>query len=528
MSKSRKEEIALSYAKLAKKLKAYPSRSDLKKIGISRDMIRDHFGDMESLKEFSKESKARYFEKLIDPDYFDDSVHKDLQAKAKQYKRFIVTTAVAGAPVHRDFLASIKKFAEINKALILMFPANYALYDLEHDIVTDPAINIVFRKLRLNSNLYLDPIKIDPKQVDPVVGLDAIGKTEGTVIIGSPKQRRIPIANSNEKLARIIQATGAITKPRYIPSDGIPKRRDRLAEEHHVMGAVVIEIVDDKFYHFRIVQMKRDGSFNDLFYNYSEDGKVYVGCEAIVQGDLHITETDPLVDAAVDEMCAIGKPKYRILHDMFSGVSINHHEIRNKVLRARLAMENKISLEEEFKANARVIEEKRKKKTAKHIVVVKSNHDEFLDRYLAEGSFDDVNRVLSTKLQILAMEGKDPLKNGLETLFGVKPGTDLIWLQRDQDFKIAGVENGAHGDLGSNGRRNPGAKGMYKAYGKVNYGHCHYGEIWHGAMSCGTSSYMRLGYNRGSSSWDNSQIIEYDDGTRQLINVIKGKWKLDD
>jgi hypothetical protein len=523
---SRREEISLSYAKLAKKLGIYPSRSDLKKVGISRDMVRDHFGGMESLKDFSKETRSKYFDKLIDPDFFDDQVHRDLQAKVKKHKRFIITTAVSGAPVHNGFLESIKMYAHLNKAMILLFPANYALYEMDKELVSDPEINIVFKQLKLNSNLNLDPIKIDPKQVDPAVGLDALGKVDGTVIIGSPKQRRISVANSNEKLARIIQATGAITKPKYVPNDGIPKRRDRLAEEHHVMGAIVVDIVDDELYHFRIVQMRKDGTFNDLFHRYSEDGIEYVGCEAIIQGDYHATETDPLVDSAVDEMCRIGKPKYRVFHDFFSGVSINHHEIKNKVARARLAVENKISLEDELRINAEIIDKKRKQKTAKHLVFVKSNHDEFLDRYLSEGAFDDNNRIISTKLQILAMEGKDPLKSGLETYFNLKPGKDVLWLKRDEDFRIAGVESGAHGDLGSNGRRNPGAKGMYKAYGKVNYGHCHHGEIWHGAMSAGTSSYMRLGYNRGSSSWDNSQIILYDDGTRQLINVIKGNWKL--
>ncbi len=524
---SRKEEISLSYAKLAKKLKSYPSRSDIKKIDISRDMVRDHFGSMEALKDFSKESHPKYFENIIEPDMFDNKVHKDLQDRTKKFKRFVVTTAVAGAPVHEDFLASVKEYCKLQKAMLMVIPANYALHEIDPKLAFDDGVSIVFRTVKLNSNISIDPIKIDPKQVDPAVGLDALGKTEGTVIIGSPKQRRIPIANSNEKLARIIQATGAITRPRYVPADGMPKRRDRLAEEHHVMGAVVIEIVDDKLYHFRIVQMRRDGSFNDLFYNFSKKGKSFVGCEAITQGDYHTTETDPAVDAAVDEMCKLGKPKYRIFHDFFSGISINHHEMKNKVLRARLAMEGKISLEAELLANKSVIEAKRKQGTAKHLVFVKSNHDEFLDRYLAAGEFDDINRMISTKLQIIAMQGKDPFKDGLIELFGLKDGSDIIWLERDQDFRVGGIECGAHGDLGSNGRRNPGSKGMYKAYGKVNYGHCHYGEIWHGAMSAGTSSYMRLGYNRGSSSWDNSQIITYADGTRQLINVINGKWKLD-
>ena len=526
MKRSRKDSISLSYATLSKKNRKYPSRADLKKVGVSRDMIRDHFGDMEALKLAAKQLYPRHFDKIVEPETFADSAHRGLQQKVREYQKFIITTAIAGAPVHSDFLASIKKYAELHDAMILIFPANYALYDIDHELISDPDIQIVFKRLKMNSNLSLDPIKIDPKQVDPTTGLDALGKTDGTVIIGSPKQRRISIANSNQKLARIIQATGAITKPKYVPKDGVPKRRDRLAEEHHVMGAMIVEIVDETFYHIRNVQMKKDGSFNDLFVNYDEDGMRFVGCEAIIQGDYHTTETDPVVDAAVDEMCAIGKPKYRVFHDFFSGVSINHHEMRNKVKRAILAEEKKISLEEEMRLNAEAIEKKRNLGTAKHLVFVKSNHDEFLDRYLAEGDFDDANRKISTRLQVLAMDGKDPLKEGLEQYFGMKSGKDVIWLERDQDFRTAGVESGAHGDLGSNGRRNPGAKGMYKAYGKVTFGHCHHGEIWHGAMSVGTSSKMKLGYNRGSSSWDNSQAIQYDDGTRQLINVIKGKWRL--
>ena len=122
------------------------------------------------------------------------------------------------------------------------------------------------------------------------------------------------------------------------------------------------------------------------------------------------------------------------------------------------------------------------------------------------------------------MRGLDPYKDGLEIIFGLKKTKDLIWLGRDQDFKIAGVECGSHGDLGSNGRRNPGSKGMYKAYGKAMYGHCHHSEIWHDAMSVGTSTYMKLGYNRGASSWDNGQGILYKNGTRQLILVINGEW----
>lgn len=521
---SAKEKIAKKYAKLAKKLVSHPSRSDLIKIGVSRDMVRSHFGNMEELNSFAKSQHPEDFEKIIDTSLYSDEVFSDLEKKARRHKKFVVTTAVAGAPVHKGFLASLKTYCRLNKAMLLVIPADYALSDIDPSLVADPEVNIVFKSLKLNSNVYVDPIKIDPKQVDPAAGLDALGRRDGTAIIGSPKQRRVPIANSNKKMARIIQSTGAITKARYVPRDGMPKRRDILAEAHHVMGAVVVTMVDSSFYHFRVVQMSKDGSFNDLFENYDQEGKKFVGCEAIVQGDYHVTETNPDVDKAVDEMCAIGKPKYRVFHDFFSGQAINHHEMDNKVARAIQASKNMIDLEDELRQNVAAILSKLKKNTAQKLVFSKSNHDEFLDRYLSKGWFDDANRIISTKLQILAMEGKDPLKAGLEML-GLPQTDRIVWLERDQDFRVAGIELGAHGDIGANGKRSPGSKGMYKAYGKVIYGHCHYGEMWHDAWSVGTSTYLKLSYNRGASSWDNSQAIIYADGTRQLINVINGKWR---
>jgi hypothetical protein len=522
----RRELIVKIYAKLAKELERYPARSDLIQAGVSRDQMRDAFGDMDALKQAAREAFPKNFENIIDPDFYNDEAFRELQAQVKKFKRFVVTTAVAGAPVDDNFYGSLKKYCELRKALLLVLPANYSLYDIDPDLVRDELV--VFRGVKLNSNVSISVVKIDPKQVDPSQGLDTVGQREGTILIGSPKQRRRPVANSNTKHAHIIQATGAITKPRYIPRDGERKRRDFLAEKQHVTGAVIVEIEDDKIYHFRAVQAKKDGSFNDLFHNYSEEGSKFVGCEAIVQGDYHNDDTDPTADAVADELCKLGQPRFRVLHDFFDGKSINHHERRNKVLRAIQAGADKLSLEKELRALKATLEAKLKLNTCDKIVISKSNHDEFLDRYLAEGEFDDQNRIISARLQILAMEGKDPLKAGLEELLGFKGGDRVIWLERDQDFKVAGVELGAHGDLGSNGSRNPGSNGMLKAYGDCVYGHCHYGEINHGAWSVGTSSFRKLGYNRGPSSWEQVHAIIYKDGTRQLINSIDGRWRLKD
>ncbi len=521
-----KQKKALQvYTKLAKSNRKYPTRSDMIKSGVSWELVRAQFGGMEALKALARESNPKAFEEVIDPEYFDNDAFQTLKKKVAAHSVFFISTAVAGAPVHEDFLASIDTFCRERRALLLVCPANYALYDMDHDLVMNR--DIVFKGLRLNSNISISPVKIDPKQVDPAQSLDTVGQREGTILLASPKQRRRPVANSNNKLAHILQATGALTKPKYVPRDGIPKRRDFLAEKQHVMGGIIVEIVDDKFYHFRNVEMCRDGSFNDLFVNYSPEGASPAKCLAIVQGDYHNGDTDPGADAVADELCRLGRPKYRIFHDLFDGKSINHHEIKNKVLRAILASEDKTSLTSEMQELKTTLKKKLALGTAEQLVIVKSNHDEFLYRYLCEGAFDDQNRIISTKLQTIAMEGNDPLKDGLKELFDFDGGDKIRWLTRDEDFRISRrkVEHGCHGDLGANGKRNPGSMGMLKAYGDCIFGHCHYGEINHGAMSVGTSSYRKLTYNKGPSSWEQCHGITYEDGTRQLINCINGKFK---
>lgn len=526
MKDKKKLKLLKAYASLAKSLGAYPTIAELQEAGISRNTFRHNFGTHDDYKEAAKQAFPEHFKDVLDDSMFNNSVHDALQKEVRTVKRFIITTAVAGAPLHKGLLASMKKFQELHQAMVLVIPADYALQDMNKTLVADPDVRIVFKTLHLNTNICVNPIKIDPKQVDPATGLDSFGQSE-TVIIGSPKQRRVPVANSNSKLARVIQATGAITRPNYIPRDGIPKRRDTLAERHHRMGGVIVEIVDDKLYHFRHFEMSKDGSFNDLFHNYSGEGMKYVGCAAIVQGDKHVGDTDPAVNAAVDEMCAIGKPRYRIEHDFFNGASISHHSEKNQVERAIMAKQGKISLHNELNITSGEMKRVRSLKTAKTHVIVESNHNDWIMQYLNRGHFTDENRHVSVKLQDLAMEGKHPLQAAMETLYGVKPGTDIKWLGIDDDFRVAGVELAAHGHLGANGKRNPGTKGMYKCYGKVMFGHGHHGEIYHDAMMVGTSTYLKLGYNKGCSSWDNSQGILYADGTRQLVNVIGGKWRLE-
>ncbi len=523
----RQTEIAKVYAKLSKDTGKYPSHAGLLKAGVDRNRIRYDFGDTDALKTFARDAFPEAFKKIIDPDFYNSESFSELKAEVKKYKRFVIATAVAGAPVDEDLYDSIKTYCRLRKALLLILPANYALYDLPVDLVA--AERVVFRDLKLNSNVMVSAIKIDPKQFDPSTSLSDLGDHEGTVIIGSPKQRRVPIANGATAMAHIIQATGAITKPRYFPKDKEPKRRDTIATKQHVMGFVVVEIVSDRLFHCRQVEANRDGSFNDVFVNYDGEGSRPAPVAAIVEGDRHNGETDPQSDKVTDELCKIGRPAVRVWHDFFDGKSINHHEKKDQVRRAQHAATGDLSLSKELNALAITLKAKLALNTCGGIHIVPSNHDAFLSRYVSEGDFsDDYNRLTSVKLQAMAIEGKNPIQAWLKEVCGLNDAK-VTWGDLDEDIKVTKkkIEINAHGHLGANGRRNPGSNGMRKAFGNVIYGHCHYGEINHGAMSVGTGA-KKQDYEKGPSSHGVTHGIVYADGTRQLINVIQGQWRLKD
>jgi hypothetical protein len=523
----RRLEIAQIYARLSKKLGRYPTRSEMIKAQVTWDSIRGAFGSMEGIRDAARDSFPNHFAEIIDPEHFNTEAFNELKAHVKKFKRFFISCVVPNQPVDEDAMASVQTWCKKNKGTSLFLAANYGLYDLNKEFVETN--NIVFRDLKLNSNLWISTIKIDPKQIDPLQSLDGIGQREGTMIVASPKQRMRPVANSNMKLPHIIQATGAITKARYeakVCMGRSTERRDYLAKSQHVMGGIIVEIVDDKFYHFRQVQFDKDGSFIDLFNRYDEDGVTFVGCEAVIQGDFHDGETDKEADAAADELCRLGKPKFRVFHDFFNGHSISHHDRKKRVTQAIKAAEHRLSLATELHNMKLTLQRKCRDAGKEKFVMSRSNHDEFLHRYLQEGDFEDHNRLLATKLQVAMMEGHDPLKYAME-LMGLKDDGRMVWLDRDQDFKVSSrkIEVGAHGDLGANGAKGS-SMGMLKAYGECMYGHCHYPEINHGAWSVGTSSRMDLDYKRGASSWMHSHGVVYSNGSRQLIHVINGKWRL--
>jgi len=435
-------------------------------------------------------------------------------------RTFIVTGAQKEAGVHRGFRRSLEHYAQMHDAqiLVLPMPAHRKPYEeegeLSHELYDFKVLTTPFA---LNKKIRTSDYQVLPQQIDPVTGLARFTQSDVSTIFSSPKQRLKVVANSNVSLPKVLLTTGAITEPLYQNN-----RIGRIARSDHVLGAVVVETEDDRHYHFRHIRANSRGSFVDLGIRYDADRTRPAVLEALVLGDLHPGETDPLVREANYAMIREYDPRRVLIHDSFNGSSVNPHEAKMHARRAMVQRGPAPTLEEELDLVHGEIESLAR--ASREIVAVKSNHDEFLDRYLEDGRFmqDPQNAYLAAKLFVAKVDGDDPLVAGL-ALSGQLP-ENVRFLKRDEDYKVRGWQLGSHGDRGPNGGKGS-IRSKETAEGKSITGHTHTPEILRDTVVVGTSTYLRLPYTVGPSSWMNTNALLYDTGTAQLVNIIEGSWR---
>lgn len=525
-------KLIKDYIRIVKKTGMYPGRAELDRAGYNRDKIRYYFSNLSALKqtatEWAMENDPGAFENVIDSNIFTPERFKILKDNVKKFKRFVITTAVVGCPVHEGFLDSIQTYCRNKNAMLLVLPS--ADPASAGDWNLDPSLgaeSIVFRDLALNSNLFLCSIKLSAKQIDPTTGLDRIGQRHGSFIYASPKQRLKFMPVSNVKHPHAEMTTGAITLPKYLNTDMyMSERTAYIADHDHVIGAIVVEIENNNIYHFRQIQADKHGGFVDLGDFYKGDSVTRMDAEGFSMGDWHSGETDPTAIRAWKEVIDLVRPKKLFVHDGFNGLSINHHERDRQIRRAVLAKQGLLDLESELKTFAKDLDSMASWEPIREIIIVKSNHDIFLDRWLDSGEYvgDPHNYEMGVELARAMVKGQNPLKYAVEML-GLKSKEKIKWLNMDEDYFIARIQCGAHGHKGPKGSRGS-LKGMEKAYGQSVTGHSHGPEILRGAWQNGTSSKLKLSYNEGPSDWVHNSTIIYPNGMRQQINSFEGKWRL--
>lgn len=436
-------------------------------------------------------------------------------------KRYIITSAQRGAEPHKTFLESIDTYAKKQSAEVVILPLKGCYKEDDELDARFDNYQIVDNIDRiLNNNLKISDWEISPVAVDPLSGIKRFAHGGESFIFGSPKQRLEYVAVPSGHIPKAVMSTGAATKPYYKKHTATGRK----AEHDHEIGAVIVDVVDKETFHFRFIKANKKGGFSDITGEYNgKNFKKNPDVLAIIPGDIHPYDTDSEHERCTIEQIQVLKPKHLFLHDLFNGKSISHHLVGKNIEAYQVFNEQGLNLEAELKETLKVLRTY-SNNTKGVVYVVRSNHDEHLDRYLNEGRFigDKGNDKIAAQIYVQALDGNNALEVGLN-LVGRVP-SNVRFLSRDDSVKLAGYQLANHGDLGSNGAR-PSLSSTEIANGASITGHTHSPAKMRNTYVVGTSTKLRLSYNRGYSSWMNTNGVLYADGGVQLVNSIKGGWR---
>lgn len=465
-----------------------------------------------------------------------------LEAKAKKFdkkkKRFIISWAQNNTPVHRAFMSNMEAYAEEIGADIHIIAGRYKnptsmFTDKKIDHWNErvlPYLDAARHDIHKYVSIMSD-IKIQPTAVNPMTGMQGISGVN-SCIFGSPKVQLQMIPVLEGQVPKMMMTTGACTVSNYTDS-----KSGKKGEFHHSLGFVIVEIKDQDDFFARQVTADDNGNFIDLIYkveyNGESDGSKGSSTvsknkkiSACIFGDMHYGHEDQEVVNKTISALKILKPDHVVLHDVFDGYSISHHTMKDPFEQYRKEVMGTNSLKYEINY---MLDELKKFTSFKNVVIVRSNHDDFIDRWLKNGDWKKQPTAKNSLeymeySQILLKQYADggQVKGVIPELIN-REFPEFITLGRSDSYMVNGWELAQHGDVGSNGSR--GSLHQFRNLNtKIIVGHYHSPGRLDGALSVGTSTKLRVGYNVGASGWLQSHVFIYPNGKAQHINFINGEF----
>lgn len=438
-------------------------------------------------------------------------------------KRFIITWAQNNTPVHKNFIKNIEAYASYIDANIHIIAGRYknptsVFNDAEFETWADEVLPYLdANRHQIHKYVWImSDVKIQPTAVNPMTGMESMSGIN-SCIFGSPKVhlKTIPVLEGN--IAKLMATTGACTLKNYTDS-----KAGKKGEFHHTLGFAIIEIESDEIFFVRQVTATDDGNFIDLYYSIN-DGTIETidSIAACVLGDLHYGQHDQEVIDKTLDLFEVLPPDNVILHDVFDGKSINHHEEDDPFQQYKKEVEGTNSLKDEIEYMLKGLEDFKEF----NVSIVRSNHDDFLDRWLKRTDWRKANTLKNSleymKYSLLLLENK--AKEGIIPYLIKEKFPHFNILGRNSSFVVKGWELAQHGDIGFNGSRGSLIQ-FRKLNTKIIVGHYHTPGRKDGALSVGTSTNLRMGYNEGPSGWLHSHVIIHHNGKAQHINFIRGKF----
>jgi len=327
--------------------------------------------------------------------------------------------------------------------------------------------------------------------------------------------------------------TGAVTQRNYIQ-----KKVGQKAERLHCYGGLLVEVDSDGRWFVRQVQADERGVVCDLDVRV-EAGRVTTGnpVEGITWGDAHGVMVDPTVKeiswgpgGMLDQL----QPRHQFFHDVFDMRARNHHERGNPHRMFERMVDGMDNVERELGGTADILTEADRDWC--RMVVVKSNHDDALERWLRDADYrsDPINAefFLEAQREVYRAIRERRQKEFLTIEWALRRAgcpSPAQFLHEDESFILCpaedgGIECGLHGHRGVNGSFGT-VTGMARMGRRGNFADKHVAAIRDGAYFAGTSSLLDCGYNMGPSSWSHSHIVTYPTGSRSIVTCWKGKWR---
>jgi hypothetical protein len=483
------------------------------------------------------------FKAAYDPTFEHHKANTEYPGKPvyKGTQRFLITSAQNATPIVEPFWKSLLHCQRHYNAHLSVIPYRYknptsrwtGSQNNAEFWVQEVRDYLCNKRWNINKNLVVvGDIKIVPTAKDPLSGHENFTGAESS-IFGHPNLAFTTVATPGHQMAKLMTTTGSCTQPNYSDS-----RAGKAGEFQHVTGALLVE-VEGPYFWVRQLNATDKGEFIDKDLLFTPDGVFPAPPpEALVTGDAHVRQIDKTVERGVFGPKGIVptlKPKRIIYHDLLDGFGFNHHEKKQwYTLLAKMKAGLLVVKDELDEAVQFVIDRIPTYKHFEEAVIVDSNHDAFLLKWLEENSSKTVGMNYATFNELDTYMGDashvtdehdivvpSPFKYWVDKFKNPK----IRCLREDESYSVVGIALDMHGHRGTNGAKGS-LKNLVKIGIKFVIGHVHGPGIRFGGYAVGLMAKLRQFYNKGPSNWLHTMCLVHAApcaGKRQLITIINGR-----
>lgn len=376
---------------------------------------------------------------------------------------------------------------------------------------------LFYNKLQFGDVIISGDSRVQPTASKPLNGYEAFA-SENHFVIGHSRIHFKTLPRFKGDPLRVMASTGYVTHKNYSDS-----RTGERGELHHSYGFVVVErSAEDKnvCYYPRNVKVKADGSFCDLniTYDSSEGISKVESVEGIVLGDIHHEYLDNDFWDKTKELIQEVNPERVVTHDVLDGATVNPHESKDFFIQKVKIREDRFDVEKEVDSSLDFLNDL--SELTKEVLVVESNHDHFLDRWINNRTFQqDLHNSEAFLKYATVQQTVDLRDHGCIYGYLVDQGTNdnVRYIKGNESYRIASYQCGYHGDVGVNG-----ARGSIQSFSRLNTkmirGHQHSPSVVNGVTTVGVTCQLHQYYNSdGMSSWANAHSIIHNNGKNQLL-----------